>query len=174
MARRDDGAKPRKRAARREARPAAGTARRGTAADGTSATAGPRLLRGGNPQIAKGEGDGPVRAWLDALPGWKRDLGRRLDALIVRVVPGVRRAVKWNSPFYGRKGRGWIVGLHAFTSYLKVTFFQGVSLRPPPAGGTGRDARWIDVTPETLDEARLSAWLAQAAKLPGWMTSDIA
>ena len=158
MARRDDGAKPRKPAARREARPAAG----------------PRLLRGGNPQIAKGEGDGPVRAYLDALPGWKRDLGRRLDALIVRVVPGVRRAVKWNSPFYGLEGRGWIVGLHAFTSYLKVTFFQGVSLRPPPAGGTGKDARWVDVAPDTFDEARLAAWLAQAATLPGWVTSDIA
>jgi hypothetical protein len=138
------------------------------------ASGAPVLLTGGNPQIAKGDGDGPVRAWLDALPAAKRDLARRLDALIVRSVPGVRKAVKWNSPFYGLTGRGWLVGLHAFTRYVKVTFFQGVSLRPPPEGGTGRDARWVDVTPESLDEARLSAWLTQAAKLPGWVTSDIA
>ena len=94
------------------------------------------LLSGGNPQIAKGEGDAPVQAYLDALPGWKRDLGHRLDALIVRTVPGVRKAVKWNSPFYGLPGRGWIVGMHAFTNYLKFTFFQGASLRPVPGGGT--------------------------------------
>lgn len=138
------------------------------------ASGAPVLLSGGNPQIAKGEGDAPVQAYLDALPGWKRDLGRRLDALIVRSVPGVRKAVKWNSPFYGLPGRGWIVGMHAFTNYLKFTFFQGASLRPVPGGGTCKDARWVDVTPDTLDEARLAAWLAQAAKLPGWVTSDIA
>jgi hypothetical protein len=132
------------------------------------------LLSGGNPQIARGDGDGPVRAWLDALPGWNRDLGIRLDALIVREVPGVRKAVKWNSPFYGLEGRGWIVGVHAFTNFLKVAFFQGVSLRPPPEGGTDREARWVNVTPDTFDEARLAAWLAQAARLPGWRTADLA
>ena len=128
----------------------------------------PRLLSGGNPQIAKGDGDAPVRAYLEAIPGWKRDVGRRLDALVVRNVPGVHKAVKWNSPFYGIEGQGWFMSFHVFTNYLKVTFFMGTSLRPAPKGGTGKDARWIDVHEDDLDEKQMSAWIRQAAALPGW------
>ncbi|MHB0962353.1 MAG: DUF1801 domain-containing protein, partial [Gemmatimonadaceae bacterium] len=136
------------------------------------------LLAGGNPQIAKAEGDAPVRAYIAALPGWKRDLATRLDALIVRHAPGVRKAVKWNSPFYGMEGRGWFVSFHAFTHYLKVTFFRATSLRPVPAGGTGKDARWIDIHQHDFDEAQLATWVKQASALPGWdagrSTSDAA
>ena len=132
----------------------------------------PALLSGGNPQIAKADGDAPVRAYIAALPGWKRDVGRRLDALIVRNVPNVRKAVKWNSPFYGIEGQGWFLGVHTFTNYVKVTFFQGTSLRPVPPGGKGT-ARWIDVHEDDLDEAQMSTWVKQAAGLPGWATSDI-
>src|SRR5499427_4157925 len=105
----------------------------------------PKLLAGGNPQIAKSEGDAPVQAYIAAMPGWKRDVGRRLDALIVASVPGVRKAVRWNSPFYGVPGQGWFVAFHVFTGYVKVTFFRGTSLKPVPPGGTSKDARWIDV-----------------------------
>ncbi|MEQ1890962.1 MAG: DUF1801 domain-containing protein [Planctomycetota bacterium] len=132
-----------------------------------------KLLSGGNPQIAKGDGDAPVQAYLDALPGWKRDVGRKLDALLVKSVPGVKKAVKWNSPFYGVEGQGWFLGVHAFTRYLKVTFFRGAALRPVPPGGTekSKDARWIDLHEgDTLDEKQLGAWLKQAAALPGWMS----
>jgi hypothetical protein len=135
------------------------------------ATATPALLAGGNPQIAKADGDAPVQAYIAAMPGWKRDVGRRLDALIVRHVPNVRKAVKWNSPFYGIEGQGWFLGLHTFTHYVKVTFFRGASLRPVPPGGTGRDARWIDVHEDDLDEAQMATWVRQAAALPGWVTS---
>ena len=131
----------------------------------------PALLSGGNPQIAKADGDAPVRAYIEAIPGWKRDVGRRLDALVARNVPGVHKAVKWNSPFYGMKGQGWFMSFHVFTSYLKVTFFKGTSLRPAPAGGAAKDARWIDVREDDLDEAQLSAWIRQAAALPGWGNS---
>jgi len=131
----------------------------------------PRLLAGGNPRIAKADGNAPVRAYLAAMPGWKRDVGRRLDALIVRTVPEVRKAVKWNSPFYGIEGRGWFVSFHTFTSYVKVTFFMGTSLRPVPAGGTGKDARWIDVHEDDLDEKQLAKWIRQTAALPGWNPS---
>ena len=130
----------------------------------------PRLLSGGNPQIAKGDGAGPVRAYLEAIPGWKRDVGRRLDALVARNVPGVHKAVKWNSPFYGIEGQGWFMSFHVFTNYLKVTFFMGTSLRPAPKGGTGKDARWIDVHEDDLDEAQMTSWVKQAAALPGWIT----
>src|SRR5512138_2621004 len=99
----------------------------------------PTLLAGGNPQIAKADGDGPVQAYIAAMAGWKRDVGRRLDALIVRNVPNVRKAVKWNSPFYGIEGQGWFLSFHVFTHYVKVTFFRGTSLRPVPSGGTGED-----------------------------------
>src|SRR6267378_3924876 len=105
----------------------------------------PALLAGGNPQIAKADGDAPVQAYIEAMPGWKRDVGRRLDALIVRNVSNVRRAVKWNSPFYGIEGQGWFVSFHTFTNYVKVTFFEGTSLLPVPLGGTSKDARWINV-----------------------------
>ena len=128
-----------------------------------------KLLSGGNPQIAKGDGDAPVQAYITAMPGWKRDLGKRLDAIIVRSVPNVRKAVKWNSPFYGIEGQGWFLGFHTFTHYVKVTFFRGTSLRPVPPGGTGKDARWIDIHEDDLDEAQMAAWVKKAAALPGWL-----
>ena len=104
------------------------------------------LLSGGNPQIPKGDSDAPVRGYIAAMPDWKRDVGRRLDALIVRNVPDVRKAVRWNSPFYGIDGEGWFVSYHVFTHYIKVTFLQGASLRPvPPGAGKDKDARWIDI-----------------------------
>lgn len=129
------------------------------------------LLAGGNPQIAKGEGDAPVQAYIAAMPGWKRGLGERLDALIVAAVPDVRKAVKWNSPFYGVAGQGWFLSFHVFTRYVKVTFFNGVALDPVPPGGTAKskDTRWLDIHEgDVLDEARLVAWVRQAASLPGW------
>jgi hypothetical protein len=132
------------------------------------AAAKPVLLAGGNPQIAKADGDAPVQAYIAALPGWKRDIGRRLDALIMRNVPGVGKAVRWNSPFYGIQGQGWFLSFHAFTGYVKVTFFQGASLKPVPSGGTAKDARWIDIHEDDLDDEQLAAWIRQAATLPGW------
>jgi hypothetical protein len=132
--------------------------------------AAPVLLSGGNPQIAKADGDAPVQAYIAAMPGWKRDLGKRLDALIVRNVPGVRKAVKWNSPFYGIEDRGWFLSFHVFTRYVKVTFFRGASLRPvPPGASKHEDVRYLDIREgEELDEAQLAAWVKQAAALPGW------
>src|SRR5688572_11833885 len=126
------------------------------------------LLSGGNPQIAKADGDAPVQAYIAAIPGWKSELGKRLDALIVRAVPKVRKAVRWNSPFYGVEGKGWFVSFHVFARYVKVTFFAGTSLRPPPSGGISKEARWIDVHEDDLDEAQITDWLKQAAALPGW------
>ena len=131
-----------------------------------------KLLSGGNPQIAKADGDASVQAYIAAMPGWKSALGRRLDALIVRNVPNVRKAVKWNSPFYGIEGQGWFLSFHVFTRYVKVTFFRGTSLRPVPPGGTMRskDARWIDIHEgDELDEAQMATWVKQAAALPGWV-----
>ena len=129
----------------------------------------PALLSGGNPQIAKGYGDAPVQAYIAAMPGWKRDVGRRLDALIVRTVPGVRKAVKWNSPLYGVEGQGWFLGIHVFTKYVKVAFFQGASLRPvPPGASKQKDVRYLDIhEDDPLDEAQLAAWVKQASRLPG-------
>jgi hypothetical protein len=130
------------------------------------------LLSGGNPQIAKGDGEAPVRAYIAALPGWKRTLGKRLDALVVRAVPDVRKAVRWNSPFYGVEGQGYFLSFHAFTSYIKVTFFQGRSLTPVPAGGTAKskEVRWVDVREDdTIEDAQWVSWLEQAATLPGWI-----
>jgi hypothetical protein len=130
------------------------------------------LLSGGNPQIAKADGDAPVKAYIAAMPGWKSALGKRLDALIVRSVPKVQKAVKWNSPFYGIQGKGWFVSFHVLTRYVKVTFFKGTSLRPLPPGATERsgDSRWIDIyEDDELDEAQLEKWMRQAAKLPGWI-----
>jgi hypothetical protein len=127
------------------------------------------LLSGGNPQIAKADGDAPVQAYIAAMPGWKRDLGKRLDALIVRNVPKVRKAVKWNSPFYGIEGQGWFLSFHVFTHYVKVTFFRGTSLEPVPSGGTGKDARWIDIHGDDLDEGQMARWVKQAAALRGWV-----
>ncbi len=125
----------------------------------------------GDPQIAKGEGDAPVQAYVAAVPsGWKRDLARRLDALIVQSVPNVQKCVKWNSPFYGVPGQGWFVSFHVFTRYIKVTFFKGTSLKPAPAGGSAKEARWIDVHEDDLDEVRLTKWVKQASAIPGWLT----
>jgi len=132
----------------------------------------PKLLAGGNPQIAKAEGDAPVQAYIAAMPGWKSDVGRRLDALITRTVPGVRKAVKWNSPFYGVEGQGWFLNFHTFTKYVKVAFFRGASLRPvPPGASKHKDVRYLDIREnERLDEAQLASWIRQAAALPGWVT----
>ena len=129
----------------------------------------PTLLAGGNPQIAKANGDAPVQAYIAAMPGWKRDVGRRLDALIVRTVPGVRKAVKWNSPLYGVEGQGWFLGIHCFTNYVKVAFFLGTSLRPvPPGESKSNDTRYLDIhEDDQLDEAQLAAWVKQAGQLPG-------
>ena len=113
------------------------------------------LLSGGNPQIAKADGDAPVQAYIAAMPGWKRDVGARLDALIVQAVPQVRKAVKWNSPLYGVEGQGWFLGFHVFTHYVKVTFFKGVALDPMPPGGTPRsgEGRYLDIREDGFDEA---------------------
>jgi hypothetical protein len=129
------------------------------------------LLAGGNPQIAKGDGAPPVQAYIVAMPGWKRDVGRRLDALIVRTVPDVRKAVKWNSPFYGIEGQGWFLSFHVFTHYVKVTFFRGTSLRPvPPGESKHKEVRYLDIREDDdLDEAQMAAWIRQAAALPGWV-----
>ena len=129
----------------------------------------PALLSGGNPQIPKGDGDAPVQTYISAMPGWKRDVGRRLDRLIARKVPKVRKAVKWNSPFYGIEGQGWFLAFHVFTRYVKVTFFKGTSLRPVPPGGTAKEARWIDIHEADLDEAQMARWIEQASSIPGWM-----
>ena len=135
----------------------------------TSKAAKPVLLAGGNPQIAKGEGDAPVKAYIAAMPGWKRDVGRRLDALIVRTVPDVHKAVKWNSPFYGVEGQGWFLNFHCYTNYVKVAFFRGLSLRPvPPGESKSGDTRYLDIREDDeLDEARVARWIKQASKLPG-------
>jgi hypothetical protein len=129
----------------------------------------PVLLSGGNPQIAKGEGDPPVQAYIAAMPGWKSDVGRRIDELVERVVPGVRKAVKWNSPFYGAPDKeGWFISLHVFTKYLKLTFFKGTSLKPVPPGKSKHpEVRYLDIREDALDEAQLADWVRQASALPG-------
>jgi hypothetical protein len=128
----------------------------------------PVLLSGDNPQIAKGYGDAPVQAYIAAIPGWKRDVARRLDTLISRAIPNVYKAVKWNSPFYGFEGRGWFVSYHCFTNYVKVTFFRGASLRPaPPGASKHQEVRYLDVREGQLDEAQFIDWVKQASELPG-------
>ncbi len=130
------------------------------------------LLSGGNPQIAKANGDAPVQAYIAAMPGWKSGLGKRLDQLIMRSVPNVRKAVRWNSPFYGTEDQGWFLSFHVLTRYVKVTFFNGLSLRPVPPGGTekSKDARWIDIyESDEFDEAQMVTWVKQSASLPGWV-----
>ena len=128
-----------------------------------------KLLAGGNPQIAKADGDAPVQAYIAAMPGWKRAVGRRLDALIVRAVPGVRKAVKWNTPFYGVEGQGWFLGFHCITKYVKVAFFRGTSLRPvPPVESKQKEVRYFHIhEDDQLDEAQFAAWVKQASQLPG-------
>ncbi len=130
----------------------------------------PVLLAGGNPQIPKGDGDAPVQAYLDAMPGWKQDVGRRLDALVEQAVPDVHKAVKWNSPFYGKAGEGWFLSLHCLTKYVKVAFFQGASLDPvPPVDSKDPNTRYVHVHEgDELDDDRWLSWIAQAAELPGW------
>ncbi|MCB9892125.1 MAG: DUF1801 domain-containing protein [Planctomycetes bacterium] len=134
-----------------------------------SASAPPKLLSGGNPQIPKGDGATPVQAYLDAMPGWKRDVGRRLDELVMRTVPGVRKAVRWNSPFYGIEGRGWFLSFHCITKYVKVTFFRGTALSPvPPVGSKKPDVRYVHLYEnDTVDDELLTTWIRQAAALPG-------
>lgn len=130
----------------------------------------PALLAGGNPRIAKADGEAPVRAYIAAMPGWKRDVGRKLDALVVRAVPGVKKAVEWNSPLYGVDGRSWFLGVHCFTKHVKVTFFRGALLRPlPPGESKTKDVRHLDVREgDAIDEALVTSWIRQAAALPGW------
>ena len=145
------------------------TSRKSAAASEWVAPANPKLLSGGNPQIPKGDGDAPVQAYIAAMPDWKSELGRRLDDLIERTVPGVQKAVRWNSPWYGVEGEGWFVSYHVFTRYVKVTFLQGASLSPvPPGSGKDPDSRWIDIHEGELDEEQLAEWIRQAAALPGW------
>lgn len=128
-----------------------------------------RLLQGGNPKIAKAEGEAPVQAYIAAIKGWRGDVAARVDALIVQTVPHVRKAVKWNSPFYGIEGQGWFASIHVFTKCVKLTFFKGTSLKPPPGGGSAKEARWVDIHEHDMDEAQIKAWLEQAAGIPGWM-----
>ena len=141
------------------------------AASASPTAAEPRLLSGGNPQIPKGYGDAPVQAYFAAMPGWKQDVGRRLDAIIVRTVPSVRKAVKWNSPLYGTSDDEglWFMSMHCFAKYLKVAFFRGASLRPiPPGTSTQKEVRYLDIHEhDPLDEARFASWVLQASRLPG-------
>jgi hypothetical protein len=156
-------AKPRKAAAK-------SSARKSSARTSSAGKPGKvKLLSGGNPQIAKGYGDAPVQAYIAAMPGWKCDVGRRLDALIERTVPGVYKAVKWNSPMYGFEGEGWFLGVHCFTKYIKVAFFRGTSLRPvPPGESKHKEVRYLDIREDDeFDEAQLAAWVKQASQLPG-------
>jgi hypothetical protein len=139
------------------------------AAKKEQAGGGPTLLSGGNPQIAKGDGDAPVQAYIAAMPGWKHEVGKRLDTLIVKTVPSVQKAVKWNSPFYGVEGEGWFLSFHCFTRYVKVAFFRGASLRPlPPGESKQQHVRYLDIHEgEALDETQFADWVKQASRLPG-------
>ncbi|MGF6229252.1 hypothetical protein QFZ27_003207 [Inquilinus ginsengisoli] len=170
-AKRGTAAEPRKPRAHKAAAKDVPAQAKGTKASAESKkpAAAPTLLSGGNPQIAKGYGDEPVQAYIAAMPGWKSDLGRRLDALITRTVPGVRKAVKWNSPMYGVEEKTWFLGIHCFTRYVKVAFFRGAALHPlPPGGSKQKDVRYLDIREdEPLDEARFAAWVKQASELPG-------
>jgi hypothetical protein len=128
----------------------------------------PVLLSGGNPQIPKGDGDAPVQAYLAAMPGWKADVGRRLDSIIVAEVPGLQKAVRWNSPFYGVGGEGWFLSFHCFTRYIKVTFLNGDSLDPPPPIDSKHEGvRYLHIHEGDLDEAQFAAWVSQAGAMPG-------
>ena len=129
----------------------------------------PVLLSGGNPQIAKADGDAPVQAFIAAMPGWKREVGRRLDELIVRTVPNVRKAVRWNTPFYGIEGQGWFLGFHCIAKYVKVAFFRGASLNPPPPVESKQDeVRYHHIHEnDGIDEELVASWVRQASELPG-------
>lgn len=130
------------------------------------------LLSGGNPQIAKGDGDAPVQAYIAAMPGWKHDVGRQLDDLIDRTVPNVSKAVRWNTPFYGIEGQGWFVGYHCLTKYVKVSFFRGTSLHPvPPVESKQEEVRYLHIHEgDEIDEEQFASWIKQASELPGWMS----
>jgi hypothetical protein len=130
-----------------------------------------KLVSGGNPQIAKGDGDAPVQAYIAAMPEWKRGVGERLDALVERTLPDVRKAVKWNSPLYGVDGKSWFLGIHCFNKYVKLAFFNGGGLEPlPPVASKDLKTRYLHVHEgEALDEAQLADWIRQAAALPGWI-----
>jgi hypothetical protein len=149
--------------------PVPGSPSRKSSARKPTDTGQPILLSGGNPQIAKGHGDAPVQAYIAAMPGWKSDVGRRLDALIERTIPGVNKAVKWNSPFYGVDGQGWFLSLHCFTKYIKVAFFRGTSLEPvPPGESKQKEVRYFHIHEnDQLDEAQFADWVRQASRLPG-------
>jgi hypothetical protein len=130
----------------------------------------PKLLSGGNPQIAKGDGNAPVQAYIAAIPGWKREVARRIDTIIARDVPHVQKAVKWNSPFYGLPGNGWFLSLHCYTNYVKIVFFRGASLKPvPPIASKQEEVRYLNVGEGELDEKQFAAWVKQASRLPGWL-----
>ena len=164
-------AKPKAKATSRASNPRTPGAREATPIKVRTGEKVPVLLSGGNPQIAKADGNAPVQAYIAAMPGWKRDLGKRLDALIVRSVPNVRKAVRWNSPLYGIEGQGWFLSFYVFTRYVKVTFFRGASLRPvPPGASKHKDVRYFDIHEGgELDEAQMATWVKQAAALPGWL-----
>ncbi|MEN3746839.1 DUF1801 domain-containing protein [Sphingomonas sp. HF-S3] len=140
------------------------------AVSGSSAGSEPKLLSGGNPQIPKGDGDAPVQAYIAAMPGWKRDAGRQLDALVERIVPDVRKAVKWNSPLYGVEGQGFFLGVHCFTRYIKISFFRGAALDPqPPVGSKDPNARYVHLQEgDPVDQPQLADWIRQAAAIPSW------
>ena len=160
-----------KKAATKRVAAKASTPRKTAPRSQSGTAAQPALLAGGNPQIAKAEGDAPVQAYIAAMPGWKSGVGRRLDALIACTVPGVRKAVKWNSPFYGVEGQGWFLNFHTFTNYVKVAFFRGASLRPlPPGASKHKEVRYVDIhRDDELDEEQMATWIRQAAALPGWV-----
>ncbi len=157
--------KPRKSATKSKSPPKSGS----KAKAGANKAKPVKLLSGGNPQIAKAYGDAPVQAYIAAMPGWKSDLGKRLDAIIARTVPGVYKAVKWNSPLYGIEGEGWFIGIHCFAKYIKVAFFRGASLRPiPPGESKQKEVRYLNIREEDkLDEAQFARWVKQASQLPG-------
>jgi hypothetical protein len=151
---------------------AAGKSRRSTATTRKNSRANkPVLLSGGNPQIAKGDGDEPVQAYISAMPGWKTQTGSRLDALIMRTVPRAIKAVKWNSPFYGIEGQAWFLSFHCYTKFIKLAFFRGSSLKPiPPGESKQKEVRYVDIYEQDQpDEELLASWIKQASKLPGWM-----
>ena len=159
-----------KKGAAKRIEPKAGMPRKTASISLSRKVAKPALLAGGNPQIAKADGDAPVQDYIAAMPGWKRNIGRRLDALIVRNVPNVRKVVRWNSPFYGIEGQGWFLNFHCFTNYVKVAFFRGTLLSPvPPGESKHKDVRYLDIREvDQFDETQLAGWVKQASQMPGW------
>jgi hypothetical protein len=168
MARTTDPTKAAGKAATGRSKAAAAKPRKTAPKSKAGKTAEPVLLSGGNPQIAKGYGEAPVQAYIAAMPGWKREVGHRLDSLITRIVPGVRKAVKWNSPFYGVEDGAWFLSFHCFTTYIKVAFFRGASLHPvPPGASKHKDVRYLDIYEGQRDDAQFADWVKQASLLPG-------